>query len=488
MTKEHEKQALSNKALLYRFLAVLPFFLGIFFVIFSQKEIYTKVVENNFYKKSVETVFPNFSTSTIYSFRGYPFRLGLDLSSGVRLTYNADVKQIEKSDIGDSLNVLRDVIERRVNAYGVAEPLVQIQSSLLSKENRLLVELPGLTDINQALNMIGQTPTLEFMLERATGTERDAILKAKTDLQTAIKTGKTPELSPLVFEDPDFKHIGLDGKHLKNAQLVFDGTTGKPQVSIEWDETGKAIFASTTANNIGKRIGIVLDNAMISAPTIQTAITDGKAVITGIGNQAEAKALTSRLKTGALPVPIKIAGSEVVEPLLGSKALTAGLLASFYGFLAVLLLMIFWYRLPGLVGAFSLFSYIAIVLSIYKLIPVTLSAAAIAGFIISIGLAVDGNILIFERLKEELNSGKNLKDALEAAFPRAWTSIRDSNIASLIVSVILFFIGTSVVQGFALTLMIGVLVSMFASTIITRQVLQMVGTNKINKFFWKSFF
>ncbi len=482
------KEPISNKTLLYRVLALLPFFLGAFFVIFSQKQIYSKVVENNFYKKTVETVFPNFSTSTIYSLRNYPFRLGLDLSSGVRLTYNADVTQIAKSEISDSLGVLRDVIERRVNTFGVSEPLVQVQSSVLSKENRLLVELPGLTDINQALNMIGQTPTLEFLLERASGTERDAIIKAKSDVQAAIKAGKTPELSPLVFEDPDFKHIGLDGKHLKNAQLVFDGTTGKPQVSIEWDDVGKAIFASTTANNIGKKIGIVLDNTLISAPTVQSAITDGKAVITGIGNQAEAKALATRLKTGALPVPIKIAGSEVVEPLLGAKALNAGLLASLYGFMAVLLIMIFWYRLPGLVGAFSLASYIGIVLSVYKIVPVTLSAAAIAGFIISIGLAVDGNILIFERLKEELNTGKNLKDALESAFPRAWTSIRDSNIASLIVSVILFFIGTSVVQGFALTLMIGVVVSVFASTVITRQVLRMIATDKINKFFWKSFF
>ena len=478
------KEPLSNKTLLYRVLSVIPFFICAYFVVFSQKEIYTKVLDN----KVGNAVFGSFATSSIYSLSNYPFRLGLDLSSGVRLTYKADVTTIPKADVGDSLNVLRDVIEKRVNAYGVAEPLVQVQSSVLSKENRLLVELPGLTDINQALKLIGQTPTLEFMLERATGTERDAIIKAKADLQAAIKAGKTPELSPLVFQDPDFKHIGLDGAHLKNAQLVFDNTTGKPQVSIEWDEKGKEIFASTTANNIGKRIGIVLDNTMISAPVIQSAITDGKAVITGIGNQQEAKTLATRLKTGALPVPIAIAGTEVVEPILGAKALGAGLLASLYGFLAVLILMILWYRLPGLVGAFSLFSYIAIVLSIYKLIPVTLSAAAIAGFIISIGLAVDGNILIFERLKEELQSGKDIKDAVEVAFPRAWTSIRDSNIASLIVSVILFFIGTSVVQGFALTLMIGVIVSVFASTVISRQVLRMIATNKINKFFWKSFF
>ena len=470
-----------------RLLAVLPFFIGAYFITFSQPEIVGKLYEKLAFNESVKDTVQSMTASSLESLKPYPFRLGLDLSSGVRLTYKADTSKLTNTDKGDALNVLREVIERRVNAFGVSEPLVQIQSSVLSNEDRMLVELPGLTDVNQALQLIGQTPTLEFVLERdATSTETLAIVAAKAKFKADQEAGRTPEISPLLFEDETFKKIGLDGRLLANSQLAFDPTTGQPQVSIEWNEEGKAIFSKVTTENIGKRIGIILDNNLISAPTVQTAITDGKAVITGVGSRTEAKELASRLKTGALPVPIAIAGTEVVEPILGAKALEAGLLAAFYGFLAILLLMIFWYRLPGLVGAFALFTYVAIVLSIFKLIPVTLSAAAIAGFIISIGLAVDGNILIFERLKEELKTGLGLKDALDKAFGRAWTSIRDSNIASLIVAVILFFIGTSVVQGFALTLMIGVLISMFSSVVVTRTILKMVATNKIPKSFWKS--
>lgn len=479
---------IEQKKWTFRIIAVLPIFVCAWFLTFSQKEIYSKIPESI---TRSSTFVASTTADQVEMLQKFPFRLGLDLSSGVRLTYAADTSKIPKSDVSDSLSVLREVIERRVNAFGVSEPVVQIESSYLNKDNKMLVELPGLTDVNQALKLIGQTPTLEFVLERdASSTDRLAIVAAKKAYQEAFKSGKTPEISPLLFEDENFRHIGLDGKHLKNAQVVFDGTTGKPQVSIEWDDAGKELFATTTANNIGKRLGIILDNTMISAPTIQVPITDGKAVITGIGGTQEAKELASRLKTGALPVPINIAGSEVIQPVLGAKALEAGILAAMYGFLAIVVLLIVWYRMAGVVGVFSLLSYMGIVLSIYKLIPVTLSAAAIAGFIISMGLAVDGNILIFERLKEELNRGKNIKDATEEAFGRAWTSIRDSNLASLIVSVILFFIGTSVVKGLALTLMIGVIISMFASVFITRRVLQMVvavfGNSKFSKFLFKS--
>jgi protein-export membrane protein SecD len=471
-----------------RALAILPLIIGAWFVVFSQKELYTPV--DNFLNNYSATASTTISSEEMLG--KYPFRLGLDLSSGVRLTYIADTSKIAKGDVSDSLSVLRDVIERRVNSFGVAEPVVQIQSGVLSNENKLLVELPGLTDVNQALQLIGQTPTLEFVVERnASDTEALAIKAAKAKYQEDLKAGKTPELSPLLFQDETFKSIGLDGRHLKNAQLTFDGTTGKPQVSIEWDEAGKELFATTTTNGIGKRIGIILDGTMISAPTVQSAITDGKAVITGIGNTQEAKLLATRLKTGALPVPINIAGSEVIQPLLGAKALNAGLLASLYGFLAIVILMILWYRLPGLFGVISLITYAVVVLSIFKLVPVTLSAAAIAGFIISMGLAIDGNILIFERLKEELNAGKRLQDALEEGFDRAWSSVRDSHVASIIVSVILYFIGTSVVQGFALTLFIGVVASLFTNVFVTRVLLRMVvpeNASSSTKFFWKSLF
>jgi protein-export membrane protein SecD len=475
-----------QKTWLGRAVAILPIIICAWFLIFSQKEIYEKLpasVTNN-------SLVGSSTLQWEQQLHNYPFRLGLDLSSGVRLTYAADTSKIEKADIKDSLDVLRDVIERRVNAFGVGEPVVQIESSVLSKDNKMLVELPGLTDINQALQLIGQTPTLEFMLERdASSTETLAIKAAKEKYQADIKAGKTPEISPLLFEDENFKHIGLDGKHLKNAQVVFDQTTSAAQVSIEWDDAGKELFATTTANNIGKQLGIVLDNQMISAPVIQVAITDGKAVITGIGNSKQAKDLATRLKTGALPVPIQIAGSEVIQPILGAQALEAGLKASAYAFLIIAILMILWYRLPGLFGVISLVAYAEVVLTIFKLVPVTLSAAAIAGFLISIGLAIDGNILIFERLKEELNKGRKIGEALEDGFDRAWTSVRDSHVASIIVSLILYFIGTSVVQGFALTLFIGVAVSLFTNVFVTRVLLRLIvpkNDTTTNKFLWKS--
>jgi preprotein translocase subunit SecD len=423
-----------NNKKLWGFLALIPFVLGTYFVTTSEQVLYDRF---EIIKNSVPFI------------KNFPFRLGLDLSSGVRLTYNADLSKVEEKDKPEALSVLRDVIERRVNAFGVSEPVVQIESSVFSNENRMLVELPGLTNVEQAIKLIGETPTLEFKLERA-----------------------------INASSSEFKSIGLDGRSLKKSQLVFDQSTGRPEISLEWNDAGRDLFATTTSNNIGKALGIFLDGQMISAPRINSAITDGKAIISGGFTREEAKILSGRLNTGALPVPVKIVGSEVVEPLLGSKALNAGLMASLYGFLAIIIMLILYYRVPGIVGAFSLLSYVAIVLSIFKFIPVTLSAAAIAGFIISIGLAVDGNILIFERLKEELARGKKKDVALDDAFGRAWTSIRDSNLASLIAAIILFFIGTSVVQGFALTLMIGVLVSMFSSVVVTRWILRLIIINK----------
>jgi preprotein translocase subunit SecD len=471
-----------NKKKIYGLLALVPLVSGLFFVVLSEPKIYNKLPfqENitNITKVTYETLSKNF-----------PFRLGLDMSSGVRLIYKADVSKLAQSDKTEGLNILRDVIERRVNSFGVSEPLVQIESSL-SGEDRLLVEMPGLTNVEQAVKLIGETPTLEFKLQRATGTEQNAILKAIADYRNAVASGTTPVMTPLLLEDPYFTSIGLDGRYLKRSQLQFDQTTGAPVVSLEWDETGKAIFASTTAANIGKSIGIYLDGQVISAPVVQSAITDGKAIISG-GNttREEAKLLAQRLNTGALPVPVEIIGSEVVEPTLGEAALAAGVLATIFGLMFISIMMIVWYRLPGLVGVVSLFSYIAVVLSIFKLIPVTLSAAAIAGFLISIGLAVDGNILTFERLKEELKKGNKLTDALDEAFGRSWTSIRDSNIASLIVAVILFFIGTSIIKGFALTLIIGVLTSMFTNVVLTRVMLRAITTahpSKFTKFMFKS--
>ncbi len=264
---------------------------------------------------------------------------------------------------------------------------------------------------------------------------------------------------------------------------------------ISLEKTDISLLGDGILENHVKAMCHIEENDIWAIKKANLSLTNGKAycILVTAGHLSsiskEAKQLASRLKTGALPVPISIASSEVIQPLLGAKALNDGLMATLYGFLAIAILMILWYRLPGLFGVISLITYAVVVLSIFKLLPVTLSAAAIAGFLISVGLAIDGNILIFERLKEELNRGKNLRDALEEGFDRAWTSVRDSHTASIIVSIILYFIGTSVVKGFALTLFIGVVVSLFTNVFVTRVLLRLVAPKNANantKFFWKS--
>ena len=399
-----------------------------------------------------------------------PFRLGLDIQGGAHLVYQADLSNISTPDYASSMEAVRDVIERRVNLFGVAEPVVQVEksSSLFLGEVRpegaagqedwkLIVELAGVKDINTAIRLIGDTPYLEFKEERI-AEERQKILEEQK---------KTKQ----VREDPYFKSTSLTGRHLKRAQLSFDQTTFQPQISLELTDEGAKIFADLTKKNVGKQVAIYLDGAPISAPVVREEITQGKAQITGNFTPQSAKELVGRLNAGALPVPIKLVAQQTVQPSLGREALLKSLNAGIMGFLAVAVFMFFWYRLPGVLSILALLFYTAIVLAIFKLIPVTLTAAGIAGFILSIGMAVDANILIFERIKEELRAGKVLAEAIGEGFGRAWTSIRDSNISSLITSAILYWLGSSVVQGFALTLGIGILVSMFSAISVTRTLL-----------------
>lgn len=413
----------------------------------------------------------------------FPFRLGLDLSGGTHLVYRADVSQIESDGVRDAMDALRDVIERRVNLFGVAEPLVQVEHTLgvisAGKEERLIVELPGVTDIDQAVTMIGQTPLLEFKLETPQSPERQKAVGALQKAVEAQAKGEKVDEKTLPSDNLLFKETGLSGRYLKKATLRFNSITGEPSVSIDFDSEGSTIFARITKENVGKLLAIYLDGSPISTPVIREEISGGSAEISGNFTPQEAKLLVGRLNSGALPVPIELILSEKVGASLGDKAIVASVAAGIWGFIFIVAFLLFWYRLPGLVAALALGLYVAISLSLFKLIPVTLTAAGLAGFILSIGMAVDANILIFERTKEELAHGKDLETAIREGFARAWLSIRDSNLSSMITAVILYWLGASaIIQGFALVFGLGVLISMLTAISVSRTLLLSLGISK----------
>ncbi|MBI2023032.1 protein translocase subunit SecD [Candidatus Giovannonibacteria bacterium] len=387
------------------------------------------------------------------------FRLGLDLQGGAHLEYEADVSSLPAADISSSMDGLKDVIERRVNLFGVSEPLVQ--TAQVGGKNRLIVELAGVFDINEAIKTIGETPYLEFK-ELA----RDSSGKVTATSSAEIK---------------DFVPTELSGRFVNRAQLGFNGTSGSPDVLLEFNSEGAKLFEDITGRNVNLPLAVFLDGSIISAPIVQNKIAGGSAQITGNFTVDEAKQLVRRFNAGALPIPITLVSQQSVEPSLGFESLMKSLRAGIWGFLAVAIFMILWYRLPGLIAVVALGIYAALSLLLFKLIPVTLSSAGIAGFILSVGMAVDANILIFERMKEELKAGKSVDSAMKEGFSRAWTSIRDSNVSSLITAAILYWFGTSIVKGFALTLGLGVLVSMFSAITASRYLLLILPHRSQNK-------
>ncbi|MFA6273386.1 MAG: protein translocase subunit SecD [Candidatus Paceibacterota bacterium] len=397
----------------------------------------------------------------------YAFKLGLDLNGGSHLVYQADVSEVADDDVASSMDALRNVIERRINLFGVSEPLVQTESAGLvagkAIAQKLIVELPGVADVDKAIEMIGKTPLLEFKLVRE-------------DPPAVGTTTPTVVLTP----------TGLTGRLLKRASLEFDQNLNEPQVLLNFTSEGKDLFAKITKENVGKVLGIFLDGQPLSLPVVREEIRDGSAVISGNFTPAEAKTLVRDLNYGALPVPIKLLSTQKIGASLGADAVKAGIKAGEISFLVIALFLILWYRLPGLIAIIALAIYIVLNLALFKLIPVTLTAAGITGFILSIGMAVDANILIFERLKEELRRGKTLTNAIHEGFARAWTSIRDSNFSSIITAVILFwFASTSVIKGFALVFGIGVITSMLTAITVSRTLLFALGfkgENKITRF------
>lgn len=390
-----------------------------------------------------------------------PFKLGLDLSGGTQLVYHADLSQIPAGDAADSMAALRDTIERRVNLFGVAEPIVQTQHAGTlagSPEERLLVELPGVTDTQRAIELIGQTPVLEFRM-----------LKKDAQIPTDISTSSIAA---------SFEPAAITGKELKSAQLQFENSAGSVSqavVVLNFNSDGADKFAKLTRDNVGRSFGIFLDGQPISIPVIREAIPNGTAVISGGFTPDQAKELARNLNYGALPVPIDLISTQTISATLGDKAVKDGIMAGLWGLGVVAIFMILWYRLPGLVAITALLLYIVMMLALFLLIPVTLTAAGIAAFILSIGMAVDANVLIFERMKEELRAGKSAADAIQDGSARAWPSIRDSNTSSLITAVILFWFGTSLIKGFALVFGLGVIVSAITAITVSRTFMKALG-------------
>lgn len=382
--------------------------------------------------------------------RSADFKLGLDLNGGTHLTYQADVTKIT-SDIDETMDALRDVIERRINLFGVSEPIVQVERGGYAGnvDYRLIVELPGVTDVEAAKAQIGKTPLLEFKT-----------VDPNADLSNATTT---EEIAAALVD------TGLTGQYVSRAVVEFNPQTGEPVVAVTFNGEGKELFARITKENIGAPVAILLDGEILSMPIVQEEITAGTAQISGGFRIAEARELVKNLNYGALPVPIDLVSTETIGPSLGRAILDAGIYAGVVAFVVISVFLILWYRLPGIVAVVALILYVILNLAIFQLIPVTLTAAGIAGLVLSIGMAVDANILISERIKEELRRGKKINEALHEGFARAWSSIRDSNTSSIITGIILYyFASTPVVQGFALVFIIGVLVSMFTAITATR--------------------
>lgn len=490
-----------------------------------------------------------------------PFRLGLDLQGGVQLVYSADLAHIAAGEETSAMEGVRDVIERRVNVFGVAEPVVQTAKS--GSDWRVIVELPGVTDVAAAVALINETPRLEFkelstapptttppvnaeevraraveILALALEPDADFAALAKThsedssasaggDLGWAkagmfvpefdavcMREGKAGTVHPALVQtrfgfhvikvlerrglgdqlEAHCSHIllkseaapaespwvntDLGGTQLERAAVSFNPQTGEPQVVLEFNGDGKKLFADITKRNLGRPVGIFLDGTEISSPVVRDVISGGSAVISGNFTIQEAKLLKERLNAGALPVPITIISQQTVGATLGQEAVEKSFQAAVFGLLLVAIYLILQYRLPGVIATISLVIYGILLLAIFKLIHVTMSLAGIAGFILSLGMAVDANILIYERLKEELAAGNPLSRAIELSHRHAWPSIRDSNLSTLLTSLILMGFSTSVVKGFAITLALGIGVNFFTALVVARLLLELTQPTK----------
>ena len=417
----------------------------------------------------------------------YPFKLGLDLAGGSHLVYEADVTKLDPAEVPQLMGVLRAVIEKRVNAFGVSEPVVQVErSSFVSEQQseRLVIELPGVTDVRKAVKEIGETPVLEFKLldpDKMAQQQTLQSVKSLTENASGSKAaiGNIKVNGEEIKEEDPYVDTGLTGRYLETATIEFANGQGgqlsnEPMVSVKFNEEGSKLFADITRANVGSQLGIFLDGELLSAPVINEAITGGTAIISGNFTADEAKNLAENLSFGALPMPIKLASTQTIDATLGAGVIQQSIIAGLLGFLLIAVFMIAWYRFAGLVACVALISYVLISLLVFLLIPVTLTAAGLAGLVLSIGIAVDANVLVFERMKEEFRAGKSSHEAITIGFGRAWLAIRDSHVTGLISAAVLFWFGTAMIKGFALVMGFGIIISLISAITITRTLLLIV--------------
>lgn len=388
----------------------------------------------------------------------FPFKQGLDIRGGMQVVLEADMAAIPAAERRDALESARTVIQRRVDLYGIAEPVVQ--TSVVNDDYRLNVELPGVTDQTEALQLVGQTAQLEFILVKPAS--------PSGDLTATESAGVIPI------------PVGITGKNLKQVAMTFDQQTNEPVVSFELDEEGRDIFAKVTQENIGETLGIFIDGSPIMLPRINSAILDGRAIIQGSFTVDEAKQLSIQLKAGALPVPISVLEQRSIGASLGQESVRASVIAGAVGLCLVMLFMLLMYGWKGFLADVALLMYAVLTIAIYKIMGVTLTLPGLAGMILTIGMAVDANILIFERIKEERRTGKPTAVAMEIGFGKAWDSIKDANVATLLTAIILinplnvsFLNSSGMVRGFGITLLIGVLLGLFTGVFVTRTLLRL---------------
>ena len=416
--------------------------------------------EHTFYRPSL-----NFSLGNFNFNKNIDLKYGLDLAGGVSLTFNIDTNNVKPENLPSALESLKNNIERRINLFGVSETNVQINKE--QNQYRLKVELPGVTDVSDATKLIGTTAQLSF--------------KGEVELAPEATESAT-------FNDVFSKDTGLNGSHLSRSSVQINQNNSQPEIALEFNEEGTRLFAQATKEFLNKSIAIFLDDnpIPITYPTVQSVITEGKAVISGNFDAKSAKELSVQLNAGALPLPISLIQPSKVGATLGQDSLNKGLFAGVVGLILVSLFMVANYGKLGLIADIGLIIYGLITLTLYRLIPVTLTFPGIVGFILSIGMAVDSNILIFERVKEEARRGRDWNVALETSFGRAWDSIKDANTCAIITGLILFnpfnwsFLSTSgMIRGFAVTLLLGIFVGIFTGVFVTRNLLRIFAKEKI---------
>ena len=426
--------------------------LSIWMVLPEKFEVTIPFLQNS--KRTVGSPDININFGPLKIKRKFTTRLGLDLSGGTHLVMEADMSKIAEKDRKSAFDSAKNIVETRINMYGLTEPVVQ--ESKTGEAYRIIVEIPGVANVEDAVGLIGTTAQLSFREE-------------------ASESAKVATPSSFLQVWP--KESGITGKNLKKSEVIFDQNSGNPQVGLQFDTEGAKMFEELTKRNSGKTVAIFLDNQLLSAPRVNQAITGGNAVIQGSFTVKEAKDLAVLLNAGALPVPLKIVQQRHIGATLGQETIQKSLTAGAIGLMTVAVFMIVNYGFLGLIADSALIVYALIVMSIFKIIPVTLTLAGIAGFILSIGMAVDANILIFERMKEELREGKDFATSLKLGFARAFPSIRDSNFSSLITCAILYWFGSGIVRGFAITLAIGISVSLFSAITVTRTLIKLMYTH-----------